>query len=276
MVDSCDNFVKTGFSFLDETTGGLRNGSLIMLVGAPGHGKTSLALNIVSNIVHRGGNVGMFSLECPDFYIYKRLGILGTGITAEMQQFLLIDTPNIKLSDMAVAAECMKAKGAEAILIDFPQGIQNTYDDYMEDFLHKSKTIKDLARHLSIPIVVFTNGMRQRRRIIDDKYSLIGPPYLEQSLYNKKEIIEVPDAIWLLHRHSTCEYFIDIRYRDKKPEYDAELIIAKGYDANVVDIPLKYDAEHPSFKDAGNFYVPYTDEEARRIYKILGDFKHLA
>lgn len=55
---------STGFIKLDEMTGGLRAGELIILAARPGVGKSGLALNIAWNVATRSlAPVGIFSLE---------------------------------------------------------------------------------------------------------------------------------------------------------------------------------------------------------------------
>ena len=43
------NGLKTGFKYLDEMTGGLKKGELIIIGSRPSHSKTSLALQIAYN-----------------------------------------------------------------------------------------------------------------------------------------------------------------------------------------------------------------------------------
>lgn len=55
--------IPTGFSSLDENTGGWRNGNLIILAGRPGLGKTSFALHFALEAAKAGHWVNFFSLE---------------------------------------------------------------------------------------------------------------------------------------------------------------------------------------------------------------------
>lgn len=66
--------VSTGFPDLDRTTAGLHDSDLIIIAGRPGHGKTSLALNIAINIAAGPDPYGaaVFSLEMDKESLGKR------------------------------------------------------------------------------------------------------------------------------------------------------------------------------------------------------------
>ena len=43
------NSISTGYKELDESTGGLKPGELIIIAGRPGMGKTTFAINLIQN-----------------------------------------------------------------------------------------------------------------------------------------------------------------------------------------------------------------------------------
>lgn len=56
--------LSTGFAVLDNLTGGMPNGSLIVLAGHPHAGRAALAMNIVEHVaIDAGCPVAIFSLE---------------------------------------------------------------------------------------------------------------------------------------------------------------------------------------------------------------------
>jgi len=66
--------VPSGFKDLDEDTGGLQNGELIILAARPSMGKTALALNIARNAaVDHNKKVAIFSLEMTKRSLVLRL-----------------------------------------------------------------------------------------------------------------------------------------------------------------------------------------------------------
>ena len=66
--------VPTGFKGLDETTGGLQPGELIIIAARPSMGKTAMALNVARNAaVDHGKKVAIFSLEMTKLSLALRL-----------------------------------------------------------------------------------------------------------------------------------------------------------------------------------------------------------
>ena len=70
--------VPTGFKDLDETTGGLQPGELIVIAARPSMGKTAMALNIARNAaVDHGKKVAIFSLEMTKLSLDAAPALLG-------------------------------------------------------------------------------------------------------------------------------------------------------------------------------------------------------
>jgi replicative DNA helicase len=65
--------VPTGFRGFDKVMGGMQEQNLIILAARPGVGKTSLALNIASNVATAGTAVAFFSLEMSGGELATRL-----------------------------------------------------------------------------------------------------------------------------------------------------------------------------------------------------------
>ena len=65
--------IPTGFLPLDNALGGLRDGSVYIIAGRPGQGKTAMALSIARNILMGGSPVAMFSLEMTKKELTMRL-----------------------------------------------------------------------------------------------------------------------------------------------------------------------------------------------------------
>jgi replicative DNA helicase len=68
-----NDVIKTGLCDLDERTGGMARGSLVVLAGRPGMGKTTVAAAIGRNVARNGHGVAFFSLEMPSRQIMARM-----------------------------------------------------------------------------------------------------------------------------------------------------------------------------------------------------------
>ncbi|MGO1822249.1 MAG: DnaB helicase C-terminal domain-containing protein [Staphylococcus equorum] len=73
LSDKPKEFIKTGISSVDNRIMGFEAGQLNVLAGRPSTGKTSLALNIMWNIVLKGYPTTFFSLETGGNNIVERL-----------------------------------------------------------------------------------------------------------------------------------------------------------------------------------------------------------
>ena len=69
-----DRIISTGFPSLDQTIGGLEQGTFSVLGARPGMGKTVLGVCLGGNMAQAGETVGYFSLEMPSEDIGFRLG----------------------------------------------------------------------------------------------------------------------------------------------------------------------------------------------------------
>ncbi len=80
--------ISTGFLKLDEMTGGLHEGELVILAARPSMGKTALALNIAQHVAMRPGEkqtVAVFSLEMSRESLLTRMICAGgAGGSAEV------------------------------------------------------------------------------------------------------------------------------------------------------------------------------------------------
>ena len=68
-----DDTISTGLPDLDRLTGGMKRGSLVVLAGRPGMGKTTTAASIARHSAHLGYGVAFFTLEMPRMQIMPRL-----------------------------------------------------------------------------------------------------------------------------------------------------------------------------------------------------------
>jgi replicative DNA helicase len=75
--------VPTGFAVLDDALeGGVRSGELVLLGGPQGLGKTTMAMQMVRNVVRSGGSAVMFSYEHEGHTLLERLLSLEASLVA--------------------------------------------------------------------------------------------------------------------------------------------------------------------------------------------------
>ena len=71
-----DATVKFGYGQLDAMTGGMTRGEISVIAGRPGHGKTTLAVNIVRRLIHQGYKVLVLNREMPNKEMMKKIMIM--------------------------------------------------------------------------------------------------------------------------------------------------------------------------------------------------------
>ena len=71
--------IKTGFQNIDKFAGGLTRGELTIIGGRPGHGKSTMMLNMLSNVLDTGKKVLLFNRELTNVEVLKKLLALESG-----------------------------------------------------------------------------------------------------------------------------------------------------------------------------------------------------
>ena len=76
-VDSINNkttkLIKTGYANIDKFSGGLTRGEITIIGGRPGHGKTTVMVNMLANVLEQGHKAIFFSRELPNSELVKKI-----------------------------------------------------------------------------------------------------------------------------------------------------------------------------------------------------------
>ena len=168
--------VKTGFPSLDRLIGGFEKGELITLGGYSGGGKTTLALNIATQIAQAGGNVLYFSLEMTKVEIHKRLVCSSLHISdfskitqeefyavVEKSKSLENELPLEFIDDADITVEkisaiCAGKKDLSLIIIDHLHILRSEkrFKDQLALLTYLSRKVKIIAQELNIPILLLS------------------------------------------------------------------------------------------------------------------------
>jgi len=71
-----DNIIPFGYIPLDDLTGGMTKGEITVVAGRPGHFKSTMTINIVSNLLNRGMKVLVLNREMSNVEMMKKLMII--------------------------------------------------------------------------------------------------------------------------------------------------------------------------------------------------------
>ena len=151
---SQDNYLKTGFESLDNAIIGIFNTHLIVVAAPPGEGKTTVSLNIASNI-HNGLFI---SYEMAKQEIYIKLLARYSGIDSmKIERLKLTDAERKKIND---AKEIIK--GLKLSVIDEPLGFNQLISRMRKEV--KLKKINVIVIDY-LQLIFSASGTNQNERI---------------------------------------------------------------------------------------------------------------
>src|SRR5260221_10242134 len=184
------NGLGTGFPDLDRMTDGLHGSEMIVIAARPSMGKTSLAMNIVENVIlEQGQPVGVFSLEMSAESLILRmlcsiarvnLRSIREGFMSEADfpkltnaagklaksKLLIDDSAGLSILDLRARARRMHQQhGVKLFVIDYLQLLHSTarrsQDNRQQEIADISSGVKALAKELNVPVIVLAQLNRE-------------------------------------------------------------------------------------------------------------------
>lgn len=272
--------IPTGYTQLDSYTGGLKPGEMFVLAARPSIGKTSLALNIIRNLVlptrsPHPRKVVFFSLEMTEGQIARRLLCTEAGIsesvfwnktfqssdltklTGAVSAFqrakLFIDpTGGITIAELRAKARRLKMKeNIDAIVIDYLQLMHadGRTDNRQQEVGEISGGIKALAKDLNVPILV----LAQLNREVDKSSGVTGLRPKLAHLRESGTIEQDADIVTFLHRNRDEAKEIN----SPNQSVEAEWIVEKNRNGRTGVIKLNFFPTRMEFLPA----APYNEED---------------
>jgi replicative DNA helicase len=258
--------IPTGFHALDQILGGLQPSDLVVLGGRPSMGKTSLAMNIVTNAAIKfAAPVAVFSLEMSKEGLMTRLisslggidirdlrngnitddeykQLVKTTDTLSKSPIYVDDTPSISLVALRAKARRLKMeKNIQLIVIDWLQlmEIDGFYDNHVMEICSLSHGLKALARELNIPVIVVS----QLSRNVEERPD--KTPILSD-LRDSGCIEQDADIVMFLFDR---EYYMK---NDLASQGVIDLIIAKHRNGPIGIVPLTFQKQYTRFENHTN------------------------
>lgn len=255
--------LPTGFYKLDEMTGGLQPGELIVIAARPGMGKTALALNLARNAaVDHQRRVMIFSLEMTTRSLVMRLlaaearidsstfrrGYIATHDHARLvtaagrlanAKIWMDGSSAATILEMKAKARRMRAEhGLDLVIVDYLQLAQGDgrAERREQEISEISRGLKGLAKELDIPVIALsqlnrgpeTRGGENRRPMLSD-------------LRESGAIEQDADVIAFIYRD-------EVYNRDSEEKRGvAELIVAKQRNGPTDTIELHFEARFARF-----------------------------
>ena len=133
------NLIPFGMDVLDYPAGGMTRKEITVLGGRPGHGKTTLMINILKSLIEQGLKVMLFNREMSNTEMIKKMCVL------ENKELLYADVRKNQFNDdteivMEMQMEKLKTKYAKLKMYDHIRSLSDTMSEIAN---HKPDVIID-------------------------------------------------------------------------------------------------------------------------------------
>ena len=261
--------IPTGFRYLNNATGGLHGGELIIIAGRPGMGKSSFAVNIAENAaINENIPVAIFNLEMSKSMIVNRIICSQARVNSQnvrKGEFTMEDWQQIcaKIDTLSAApiyiddssaitvseirAKCRRLKQTKnlgLVVIDYLQLMQGSgrSESRQQEISDISRNLKVLAKELNIPVIALSQLSRSVESRSDKR------PIMSD-LRESGAIEQDADIILFLYRD-------DYYNEDSKEKNIAEVNIAKQRSGSTGKFKLGWQGAYTKFVN-----IDYTAEE---------------
>lgn len=209
--------IETGFTDIDNITGVLAD--LICIASRPAMGKTTLALNIASNVVKQQKPILIFSLDNSKDLIKNKIINIETANSSnflktakdllEFEEQLYIYDNVLNIADIEQIARKLKLQeNIGLIIIDYLQLIK--FERTLEEVIIRLKT---LAKELNVPVIVLSQLSKELESREDKRPTLAD-------FKNSASITDYADTILFVYRD-------DYYNKDSERKNIVEVIVAK-------------------------------------------------
>jgi len=264
--------LTTGFKDIDEKTGGMYPGDLVILAARPSMGKSALMNNLCENCWDMAQKpVLIISLEMSKKALVRRMLASGSGVSGSLLRrgninkghfdelskaagelynkgLYINDDPYLNVYQIrTIALRLHRKYDFGLVAVDYLQKIRDTgkQKEKRHETGEKSAVLKALAKEMDVPVLCLAQLSRacesrpNKRPILSD-------------LRESGDIEQDADVVSFIYRPFMGGEDVD--------ESVAEFIIAKQREGEIGTVKLEFDGPTTSFKD--------TDQEIEQGYKF--------
>ena len=271
--------VPTGFTKLNELTGGFQKSDLIIVAGRPSQGKTALALSIARKAAvdkEKKTAIAIFSLEMSEQQLIIRMlsseakvnaHLLRTGRLSSDQwanlsrtagrlaesKIFIDDSASLSILELRAKARRLKAEhNIGMVIVDYLQLVQGPRnpESREREISSISRSLKALAKELNIPVV----ALSQLNRAVESRTD--RRPMLAD-LRESGAIEQDADVVIFVHRPETFNQktVTDEDGNEIPSEGIAEIIIGKQRNGPTGIALLSFVKEYASFEQRAAFNI---------------------
>lgn len=262
--------LQTGFHELDKVTSGWQNSDLIIIAARPAMGKTAFVLSMAKNMaVNYNIPIAVFSLEMSNLQLVNRLisnvcelpgeKIKSGQLTAlewdqlmarikhlNGSQLYIDDTASLSVFELRTKARrLVREHNIKMIIIDYLQLMNASgmkFGSREQEVSMISRSLKQLAKELNIPIIALSQLSRQVENRSDNKRPQLS------DLRESGAIEQDADIVCFIHRPEYY-YHSDTDPSGKDIRGLAEFIIAKHRSGSVKDVNMRFRAQFARFEN---------------------------
>jgi replicative DNA helicase len=258
----------SGFTELDEMTGGFQPGNMIIVAARPSMGKSALVTNFAENVAlhpDRPRPVALFSLEMSESELAQRFiasqasikgddlrkgrlkderkwkRVLETAARYDKSPLFVDDSSDIGILEVRAKSRRLHQQtmseygGLGMIIVDYLQLLRTDArtDNRVQAIGEISRGLKILARELEVPVIALSQLSRGVESRTDKRPML-------SDLRESGQIEQDADLVMFIYRD---EYYNENTDRPG----EADLIVAKHRNGGLGDVPLTFQGEYPRF-----------------------------
>ena len=271
--------VPSGFTRLDQMTGGWQPSDLIIIAARPSMGKTALSLAIARNAAlhpeHPAG-VAIFSLEMSSSQLAQRLLTSEARVDAQAARtgrlsdddwprlaraagklseasIFIDDTPGLTVLELRAKCRRLKAEhDIGLVVVDYLQLMRGTnlgkQANREQEIAHISRSLKGLAKEMNVPVIALSQLSRAVETRGGDKRPQLS------DLRESGSIEQDADVVAFIYRAE--RYGITVDENGNSTEGLAEVIIGKQRNGPIGDVTLAFVHQHARFENLTTYYGP--------------------
>ena len=263
--------VPSGYTELDNYTGGFQNSDLIIVAGRPSQGKTALVLSIARNAsIFHEVPVAFFSLEMSNQQLVLRLICAEARVDAQSvrtgrlpedewrklstsigklykAKIFIDDTPALTALEIRAKARRLKVEhNVGLIIVDYLQLMQGPKNAQSreQEISSISRSLKALAKELNTPVI----ALSQLNRAVEmrgDKRPVLA------DLRESGAIEQDADVVLFVHRPEM--FGINVDENNEPTEGMAEIIIGKQRNGPTGSARLAFIKQYARFENLTRF-----------------------
>ena len=204
LVASGNNIIRFGMPALDTAAGGMTRKEITVLGGRPGHGKTTLIVNIVRSLIEQGNKVMIFNREMSNPEMMRKLIVMESKT---------LSYTKVRKGDL---------NGDQEVFDKISEKISTKYKNLLmfDDVKSLEEAMVEISRHK--PDV-----------IIDDYIQLIAMPDTKERRHQIEEIVH--DYKWICKKENCSAILVSQLNREIEKRYEPRPRLSDYSESGVIE-----------------------------------------